>query len=95
MAALMSHLPVAKQARNQLPLHPASEVIDLSEYRRRRADFPAGWPQGESGQKLEEMAQWGFQHQIEAGRPDTLQAARVRALRMMQSLQAHFAGGSR
>lgn len=65
-------------------------VADLAEYRHRRAGFPEGWPDGESGRKMEEMAVWAFEHSIEEGRHDTMRDARVRTMRMVEILQRHF-----
>lgn len=76
-------------ARAFLPA-PAVEVADLAKYRDLRAGIPEGWPDGETGRKMEELAVWSFEHSIEEGRHDTMRDARVRTMRMVESLQRHF-----
>ncbi|MCS4235071.1 hypothetical protein [Stenotrophomonas sp. BIGb0135] len=73
-----------------LPMPLSSGVVDLAEHRRQRTGYPEGWPEGESGRKMEEMAAWAFEHSIEAGRHDTMRDARVRTMRMVASLQRLF-----
>lgn len=79
-----------RQRLTTLPPPISAGVADLAEHRRRRTGYPDGWPEGESGRKMEEMAVWAFEHQIEAGRHDTMKAARIRTMEMINSLQSHF-----
>lgn len=90
-AANVIALPARRlQAIAQTAPFSAAQVVVLAEHRRRRAGYPEGWPDGETGQKMEEMAVWAFEHSIEAGRHDTMKDARIRTMNMVASLQRHF-----
>lgn len=53
---------------------------------RERRGFPSGWPAGEAGQKLESFCQDILQDILVRGRHDTIEAVRVRGLKMVNEL---------